>query len=99
MDLLFRQYASPYSYIDTLIKMDMLFDGVKKIYESDNNQKLWDLYLHSNRFISPETSYEKWIDKAKSVTNNIQTSVSKKQAELMLKDSEQILNDFHFESR
>ena len=100
MDLLFKQYASPFSYIDTLIEMDMLFDGVKKIYESSNDDKLWDLYLHSNRYISPEMSYDKWMDKAKQKAVSHQNiRISKKQAEIMLKDSEQILSDFHFESR
>lgn len=93
MDLLFRSYASPFLFIDSLIDSDMLVEGIINMFEKENDNKLWQMYLT----IKPNQSFKEW---KKSVLNkNTQVQhMTKEKAEIMLKESEDILNNFHIES-
>lgn len=46
MDLLFNRYASPFSFIDTLIFSGRFSEGVSEIYGFSNEDKEWEFFLH-----------------------------------------------------
>lgn len=46
MDLLFNRYASPFSLLDTYISVGGLNEFIFDLYESVNEDKLWEFYLH-----------------------------------------------------
>ena len=56
MDLLFKRYASPFVYLDSLMELGRLKDGIEKMIEEDGNDRLWQLYLHS----FPKQSFKDW---------------------------------------
>lgn len=68
MDLLFKRYASPLSFIDNLIEMGMLQEGIEKIYEKHNEELMFEMYLHSNPFVAPNLSFNEWKENVKGQT-------------------------------
>lgn len=46
MDLLFSRYASPFYLLDTYISVGSLSDFIIDLYESVNEDKLWEFFLH-----------------------------------------------------
>lgn len=46
MDLLFKRYASPFSFIDSLIFSGRFSEGVSEIYGFLNEDKEWEFFLH-----------------------------------------------------
>ncbi len=46
MDLLFKRYASPFPFINTLIFGGRFSEGVSKIYGFSNEDKEWEFFLH-----------------------------------------------------
>lgn len=46
MDLLFKRYASPFSFIDVLIFSGRFSEGVSEIYNLLNEDKEWEFFLH-----------------------------------------------------
>jgi len=46
MDLLFKRYASPFSFIDSLIFNGRFSEGVSEIYGFLNEDKEWEFFLH-----------------------------------------------------
>lgn len=94
MDLLFKRYASPFSYIDGLIDMGMLESGVLNLLECDNEDKMWELYLHSSPYTAPHQSFDEWKEEIK--TNNEQAKpLNDYELKAALKESQDILDNFH----
>ena len=46
-DLLSSRYASPLAYIEGLMKLGDIADGLKMTIEQADDEKLWELYIHS----------------------------------------------------
>lgn len=46
MDLLFKRYASPFSFIDSLILSGRFSEGVSEIFSFLNEDKEWEFFLH-----------------------------------------------------
>lgn len=93
MDLLCSRYASPFSFIDGMILMGTLPEGIKTLIEQDNEDRMWELYLHSNPYIAPHKSYEQWKSQ---VNGNVQhsKSLSKEEVKATVEMSQNILNNF-----
>ena len=92
MDLLFKRYASPFTLLDLMLQTDKLDEFVITIINEENEQKLWELYLH-----------HQWLDKSfddfkkevlGSVTNET-NKVSEKEIEATINHSKEILNGFN----
>ena len=59
-DLLFKQYASPFDFLDGISQMGMFEDGLINLLKQDQEKKMWELYLHSY----PNCSFNEWKEKA-----------------------------------
>lgn len=46
MDLLFKRYANPFPLIDQMIAMSCFADFILESLHNDDEDRLWDLYLH-----------------------------------------------------
>lgn len=46
--MLFRKYASPFSFLDSCIAMGALNESVVKVFEKENEDKLWQMYLQTD---------------------------------------------------
>lgn len=46
MDLLFKRYANPFPLIDQMIVMSCFADFILESLHNDDEDRLWDLYLH-----------------------------------------------------
>lgn len=46
MDLMFTRYSDPFSFMDSLIDNGSFSTGINKIYELQNEDVSWELYLH-----------------------------------------------------
>lgn len=91
MDLLFKRYASPYCYLDALLEYGEFARGVANILETDENEKMWELYLSNN----PENtkSFKEWKKEVLQKTHNEQP-LSKAQVAATVEKSQQILKGF-----
>lgn len=90
MDLLYQKYASPFSYLQSLMETGNLYKGIDYLFEQSNETKLWELYLHS----FPSESYEDW--KKKAVTKKeITRTLTDKEVAKQIKKSSDILDNFH----
>lgn len=58
MDLLFKKYASPFDYLDALIAYGELPRGIWEIWQSAQEEQLWQFYLSNNPL--NEKSFEQW---------------------------------------
>lgn len=55
-DLLSSRYANPFAFIEGLMAMNDVSNGLYHIIKDEDEKKLWELYLHSMK----EVSFEDW---------------------------------------
>lgn len=91
MDLLFKRYASPFDYLDTLIDNGILYKGILNIVKNDNEDKMWEMYLHSNPYIAPQKTFKEWKEKAFQNENH-KKPLSKVELKTELEKSQNLLN-------
>lgn len=96
MDLLFKRYASPFSYMQTLIDNGMLAEGILNTVKNENEGKMWEMYLHSNPYIAPQYTFNEWKDEA-FAENASKKPLSKAELKTAIEDSENILNQLNRE--
>lgn len=77
MDLLFKRYASPFTFTDVLISSERFSEGVSEIYNLSNEDKEWEFYLH--RFI--DESFEDFkssypVQSQKMTSEDFETTVN-----------------------
>lgn len=46
MDLIFKRYSSPYLFLDELITNNMFSNFIDEFIETQNNEMLWEFFLH-----------------------------------------------------
>lgn len=63
MDMLYHRYACPFDYLDTLLELGEMPQGIREMLYQDNDNKLWEMYLHS----MPTKSFNEW---KKSISKN-----------------------------
>lgn len=91
MDLLFKRYASPFDYLDALIDNGSLYSGILNIVKNDNEDKMWQMYLHSNTYIAPQKTFKEWKEKAFQNENH-KKPLSKVELKTELEKSQNLLN-------
>lgn len=57
MDLLFKRYASPLLFLEGLIEMDMVDEGLASLFEHEQEDLTWQLYLNTH---PKEKSFNEW---------------------------------------
>lgn len=88
MDLLFTKYASPFLLLDGFILIGKFEEFIYEFLKLDNDNKLWDFYLHKvygRSFIDFKNSLE---------TTQSSNETSKEEIETTVKSSKNILNNF-----
>jgi hypothetical protein len=93
MDLLFKRYASPFLLLDSMLEVtgliDFVEDFINSYNEEENEEILWEFYLHREF----EKSYEEF--KKSLVEASKSEKATKKEIETAVKDSKSILENFH----
>ena len=88
MDLLFKRYASPFLLIDNLIISNRFFDFVKELIDFNNDEEIYNLWLHKVF----DKSYSEF--RSEILENSKITNISDQDIETTVKDSLDILNSF-----
>lgn len=82
MDRLFKRYADPFLFIDSLIISERFTEFVLELLGIENEEMMWEFYLHK--------VYDKSFDEFKESMK----PVLKEQLETTVKNSKSILNSF-----
>jgi hypothetical protein len=90
MDLLHKRYASPYSILDQYIQFGGFDEYIKFIVKQQDEELLWELYLHS----MSDVSFEAWKAEINKKENVEKKEIKKKSLKDTIAESEDIL--FHF---
>ena len=96
MDLLFKRYASPFLFINEMLKVGRFAEFVDNLIRTENKEKeektLWEYYL-SARMQFYEGSFE---DLKEGIKNNRENAnMTAKDIETTIKNSMKILNNFN----
>lgn len=83
MDRLFKRYADPFLFIDSLIISERFTEFVLELLEIENEEMMWEFYLHK--------VYDKSYDEFKESIK----PVPKEQLETTVQNSRSILNNFN----
>lgn len=83
MDRLFKRYADPFLFIDSLIISERFTEFVLELLEIENEEMMWEFYLHK--------VYDKSFDEFKESMK----PVPKEQLETTVQNSKSILNNFN----
>lgn len=98
MDLLHKRYASPFSFIDTLIENSGFYDFAKylmnKVEEEKAESMEWDFYLHKVY----GKSFADWKQEAQNQATQSEAMTEAKKEEIVSR-SNAILNGFSLSSQ
>ena len=93
MDLLFKRYASPFSFMDGMIQTGRFSEFVENLVKTVNNEleekKQWDFWLHKVW----DGTYEEFQDEIQNNKKNL--SMSKRTIETTIQNSMDILKNFN----
>ena len=93
MDLLFKRYASPFSFIDGMILSGRFLEFVRSFWnnyhEEKNEEKSWEFYLH--RVF--EGSFESFMEKQKNDAEH--RNLSERTIETTIIHTNSILRNFN----
>ena len=93
MDLLFKRYASPFSFVDGMIQTCRFDEFVVEFIKTNNKEKEerldWEFFLHKVW----EGTYQEFKDGIK--TNEENQNMSKEHIETTVKNSLDILKNFN----
>lgn len=85
MDLLFSKYASPFIFVDSMISNGRFSDFVECIWESENEKRNWEFFLHKVH----DVSYSEFLER---ISGNHSEPIEP--IETTVKNSAEILNGF-----
>ena len=92
MDLLFKRYASPYSFIQGMIDTGRFEEFVKNFVLTVNKEKSdkteWEFFLHKVF----DKSYNEWQEEVRTINKNQQ--ISAVDVETIIKHTNDIINQF-----
>lgn len=98
MDLLHKRYASPFSFVDTLIENAGFYDFAQyltnKVEEEKTEAMEWDFFLHKVY----GKSFADWKQEAQNQTAQSEVMTEAKKEEIVSR-SNAILNGFSFPSQ
>lgn len=99
MDLLFRRYANPYIFLDSCILSNEFSNAIDFIFKEDENEKLWDLYLHTLPL--NEKSFEDWKNGIIASPSNVTemnvdktANMTKEEVDATIQKTQKILRNF-----
>ena len=94
MDLLFKRYASPFSFIDGMMQTGRFDEFVVELARTVNEEKeeetTWEFYLHK---VTSEMSYKDFVDELENDKQNQQMTDEEKAS--TVKMAMDILNNFN----
>ena len=93
MDLLFKRYASPFSFIDGMMQSgrfdEFVVELIKTVNKEKEDESLWEFYLHK---VSSETSFKEFAEEVKNDNKNQKMSEQDKASTVNM--AMDILNNF-----
>lgn len=89
MDLLFKRYASPFLFLDSLMELGILKEGLDNLIEQDAEETMWELYLHS----MPSKSFNDWKEEVFK-RNKEHDGLSESEVITQVNEAEAILRSF-----
>lgn len=92
MDLLFKKYASPFILLDMMLQSDRLDEFVTTLINEENEQKLWELYLHHGWL---NKSFDDFKKEVLVPSSNESNKSNEKEIEATINHSKEILNGFN----
>lgn len=101
MGLLFERYASPIEFMNLYIEQGRFGEFVQEIIlmdsrrkqeeaEKEDNQKMWDLYLHS----MSDKSFNDWKKELQTQNQPVTHAMSEAQVDATINNSREILKSF-----
>lgn len=101
MDLLFERYASPIEFMNLYIEQGQFGEFVTEIIqmnskrkqeedEKANNQKMWELYLHS----MSDKSFDDWKKEIMTQSKPVTHEMTNAQVDATINNSREILKSF-----
>lgn len=89
MDLVFREYASPFSLLDAVIASGRFLDWIDQFLESHKEKVQWEHWLH-------KVFDQSWSDYsgASSQVDQATMNMTKSEIETTINDSYDIMNNF-----
>lgn len=83
MDLIFKRYSSPFTFLDALILGGKFSQGISKIWDYSNEDKVWDFYLHKVYGKSfDEFKNETFAEPQEMTVDDFETTVNKSKSML-----------------
>lgn len=93
MDLLFKRYASPFLFVESMIQTgrfsEFVDEFVRTINSENEEQMNWDFYLHKVQ----EGSFKDFVDELE--TNNQNQGMTQEAIESTVQQTMDILNNFN----
>lgn len=89
MDLLFKRYASPFLLLDQYVSSGMLREFVVDFMNIQNEEAMWDVWIHKVF----EQSFDEYKEKVFTHARNA-VKPTRQQLETTISTSQQILNSF-----
>lgn len=95
MDLLFKRYASPFLFLNSLIETRMFCEGIDELVKAEKDEKWWEMYLATLPL--NDKSFMDWKNEQiygtkKSVDTF--TELNSEEIETAVKNANSILNNF-----
>ena len=89
MDLLFSRYASPFLLLDNYIQTNRFLEFVLKLIDINNNEKIYDVWIHK--------VYDQSYEDFKSSIDSKDETMDEGKLETTINESRNMLNDFNLE--
>ena len=89
MDLLFSRYASPFLLLDNYIQTSRFLEFVLKLIDINNDEKIYDVWIHK--------VYDQSYEDFKESINSKNEGMDEGKLETTINESKDILNGFNLE--
>lgn len=83
MDTLYRRYACPFDFLNSVFRLGKLEESLLNVIKQEDEEKLWQLYLHSIK----EKPYNEWKEEVmpqKKAMSNAEITTQVKKANYLL---------------
>ena len=94
MDLLYRRYADPFSFLSRMMSRYNLTDTITKIWNESQEEKIFEMYLHSFSDKSFIEYKKEVLNSGKNNTENEEYEINDEEKQEIVKKSNDILKDF-----
>ena len=87
MDLLFSKYANPFLLLDNYIQTGRFLNFILKFIEINNDEKIYDVWIHK--------IYDQSYEDFKESINSKNEEMDERKIETTINESRNMLNDFN----